>query len=51
MVKELLFYFKNLTKKYFISVIYTNNTRDGGSMRVTELKNTVGEPLNWGVDK
>jgi hypothetical protein len=51
MVKELLYYFKSLTKKYFISVIYTNNTRDGGATRVTELKNSIGEPLTWAVDK
>lgn len=51
MIKELLFYFKNFTKKYFISVVYTNNTKDGGATRVTELKNLVGEPLTWAVDK
>ena len=42
---------KTLTKKYFISIIYTNNTKDSHVTRVTELKNLVGEPLNWAVDK
>jgi hypothetical protein len=42
---------KTLTKKYFISVIYTNNTKDANVTRVTELKNLVGEPLTWAVDK
>ena len=51
LVKELLFYLKTLTKKYFISVIYTNNTKDSMVSRVTELKNLVGEPLSWAVDK
>jgi replicative DNA helicase len=51
LVKELLFYLKSLTKKYFISVIYTNNTKDAMVSRVTELKNLVGEPLSWAVDK
>jgi hypothetical protein len=51
MIKELLFYFKSFTKKHFISVIYTNNSRDGGATRVTELKNQIGEPLSWAVDK
>ena len=51
LVKELLFYFKSLTKKYFISVVYTNNTKDSHVSRVTELKNLVGEPLNFAVDK
>jgi tRNA uridine 5-carbamoylmethylation protein Kti12 len=51
MVKELLYYLKSLTKKYYISVIYTNNTKDGLVSRVTELKNLIGEPLSWAVDK
>ena len=51
LVKELLYYLKSLTKKYFISIIYTNNTKDGMVSRVTELKNLVGEPLTWAVDK
>jgi len=51
LVKELLYYLKSLTKKYFISIIYTNNTKDGMVSRVTELKNLVGEPLAWAVDK
>ena len=51
LIKELLFYFKSLTKKYFISVVFTNNTKDARVSRVTELKNLVGEPLNFAVDK
>ena len=51
LVKEFLYYVKTLTKKYFISVIYTNNTKDANVTRVTELKNLVGEPLTWAVDK
>jgi len=51
MIKELLYYFKCLTKKHFISVMYTNNTRDEGATRVTDLKNQIGEPLSWAVDK
>ena len=51
LVKELLYYLKSLTKKYFISIVYTNNTKDGMVSRVTELKNLVGEPLAWAVDK
>jgi len=51
MIKELLYYFKTLTKKYYISIIYTNNTKDNMVSRVTELKNLVGEPLSWAVDK
>lgn len=39
LIKELLYYFKLLTRKYFICVIFTNNTRDGGASRVTELTN------------
>lgn len=51
MIKELMYYFKSFTKKHFISVIYTNNTKEGGATRVTELKNSIGEPLVWGVEK
>ena len=51
LIKELLYYMKTLTKKYFISVVYTNNTKDANVTRVTELKNLVGEPLTWAVDK
>ena len=52
LIKELLFYFKSLTKKHFISVLYTNNTKDSAVVhRVTEVKTIVGEPLNWAVDK
>jgi hypothetical protein len=52
MIKELLFYFKSLTKQHFISVVYTNNTKDATTVqRVTEVKTIVGEPLNWAVDK
>ena len=51
LIKELLYYVKSITKKYFISIVYTNNTKDGMVSRVTELKNLVGEPLSWAVDK
>lgn len=52
MLKELLYYFKSLTKKHFVSVVYTNNTKDAGFVRrVTDVKNLVGEPLIWAVDK
>ena len=51
MVRELNYFFKVLTKKYFISVVFTNNTKDPNVSRVTELKNLVGEPLSWAVDK
>lgn len=48
----MLYYFKTLTKKHFISVVYTNNTKDASVVqRVTEVKTIVGEPLNWAVDK
>jgi hypothetical protein len=32
MIKELLFYFKSLTKRHFISVVYTNNTKDASAV-------------------
>lgn len=52
LVKDLLYYFKTLTKKYYIGVVFTNNTKDAlGVSRVSELKNLVGEPLSWAVDK
>jgi hypothetical protein len=52
LLKELLFYFKSLTKKHFVSVVYTNNTKDANqAKRVTDVKNLVGEPLLWAVDK
>jgi len=51
-VKDLLYCFKTLTKKYFIGVVFTNNTKDAqGVTRVSELKNLVGEPMAWAVDK
>ena len=51
-MKELLYYFKTFTKKYFICVMFTNNTKDTfGVTRVSELKNLVGEPVSWAVDK
>jgi hypothetical protein len=51
-MKELLYYFKTLTKKYFIGVVFTNNTKDTyGITRVSELRNLVGEPISWAVDK
>jgi len=28
---------KVLTKKYYISVIYTNNTKEAGATKVTEI--------------
>ena len=53
LIKELLFYFKSFTKKHFVSVIYTNNSVNDTihTQRVTDLKNLVGEPLSWAVDK
>ena len=52
LIKELLFYFKSLTKRHFVSMVYTNNTKDASIVqRVTEVKTIVGEPLNWAVDK
>jgi hypothetical protein len=52
LMKELLYYFKTLTKKYFICVMFTNNSKDSyGVSRVSELKNLVGEPVSWAVDK
>lgn len=51
-IKDLLYYFKNLTKKHNVSVVYTNNTRDASQItKVTDLKNLVHEPLTWAVDK
>ena len=51
-IKDLLYYFKNLTKKHNVSVVYTNNTRDANLItKVTDLKNLVHEPLSWAVDK
>ena len=48
-----MFYFKSFTKKYFVSVVYTNNSVNDtiNTQRVTDLKNLVGEPLSWAVDK
>ena len=51
MVKDLLYYFKTLTKNHFVGIVYTNNTKDASVTRVTDLKNQVGEPLTWAVDK
>ena len=51
MVKDLLFYFKTLAKNHFVGIVYTNNTKDGTVQRVTDLRNQVGEPLSWAVDK
>lgn len=52
MIKDLLYFFKTLTKKHFIGVVYTNNTKDANLIqKVTDLKNIVGEPLSWAVDK
>ena len=51
MVKDLLFYFKTLAKNHFVGIVYTNNTKDATVTRVTDLKNQVGEPLTWAVDK
>jgi len=28
MVKDLIYYFKTLSKTHFVGVVYTNNTRD-----------------------
>jgi archaellum biogenesis ATPase FlaH len=51
-IKDLLYYFKSLTKRHNVGVIYTNNTRDASSItKVTDLKNLVHEPLTWAVDK
>ena len=44
--KELLHLFKILTKKYFIGIVYTNNTKDAHITRVSELRNLVGEPIS-----
>ena len=51
MVKDLLYYFKTLAKNHFVGIVYTNNTKDATVTRVTDLKNQVGEPLTWAVDK
>ena len=52
MIKDLLYFFKTLTKKHFIGVVYTNNTKDVQMVqKVTDLRNLVGEPLSWAVDK
>ena len=51
MVKEVLYFFKCLTKKHLIGIVYTNNTKDASVTRVTDLKNLVNEPLSWAVDK
>lgn len=51
MVKDLLYYFKTLTKNHFVGIVYTNNTKDATVQRVTDLRNQVGEPLSWAVDK
>ena len=51
MVKDLLFYFKTLAKNHFVGIVYTNNTKDASVTRVTDLRNQVGEPLTWAVDK
>ena len=51
MIKELLCQFKTLAKNHFVGVVYTNNTKDASVQRVTDLKNQVGEPLSWAVDK
>ena len=50
-VKDLLFYFKTLAKNHFVGIVYTNNTKDASVTRVTDLRNQVGEPLTWAVDK
>lgn len=50
--KDLLYYFKSLTKHHNVGVVYTNNTRDASQItKVTDLKNLVHEPLTWAVDK
>jgi len=52
LIKDLLFYFKSLTKKHFVAVVYTNNSKDTLAVqKVTDVKNIVGEPLNWALDK
>lgn len=51
LVKDLIFYFKTLAKTHFVGVVYTNNTKDATVQRVTDLRNHVGEPLSWAVDK
>ena len=32
LIKDLLFYFKSLTKKHSVGVVYTNNSKDSGSV-------------------
>lgn len=44
-IKEILYYIKTITRKYFVSIIFTNNTKESGVTRVTELQNQIGEPL------
>ena len=51
MVKDLLYYFKTLSKNHFVGIVYTNNTKDASVTRVTDLRNQVGEPMSWAVDK
>lgn len=53
LIKEVLYYLKVLSRKYFISVVFTNNTRDGASSvtRISEISTQLGEPLGWAVDK
>ena len=53
LIKEVLYYLKVLATKYFISIIFTNNTRDGAHQvtRVSEISLQLGEPLGWAVDK
>ena len=52
LIKDLLFYFKSLTKKHSVGIVYTNNSKDSNpAQRVTDVKNIVGEPLSWAIDK
>lgn len=53
LIKEVLYYLKVLANKHFISIIFTNNTRDGaqGVTRVSEISTQLGEPLGWAVNK
>jgi RecA/RadA recombinase len=39
LIKEVLYYLKVLSRKYFICVVFTNNTRDGAQnvTRVSEI--------------
>ena len=50
-IKEVLYYFKCLTRRHHVGVIFTNNCKDAGVTRVTDLQNQVGEPLQWAADK